>query len=161
MIRLIHQTLIVLDLVIELFLDVVLHLVGDQSTCDLICHLAQQSEIVGGKVLVSLLVGDLEDTDSMISKLDGNEEDVTDYLMQLLIHRHVFTKFLPNIFILRSLKVPSLPRVEHLAEDIWLITLTLEANRFTQSTCNDFAEQLVFDSIVKEDGAPFYIEQIR
>ena len=161
MIRLIHKTLVVLDLVVKLFLNVVLHLVGDQSTSDLICHLAQQSEIVGGKVLVSLLVGDLEDTDSMVAELDGDEEDVTDYLMQLLIHRHVFTKFLPNVFILRSLKVPSLPRVEHLAEDIWLITLTLEANRFTQSACNDFAEQLVFDSIVKEDGAPFYIEQIR
>ena len=67
MIGLIHEALVVLDLVVELLLDVVFHLVRDESACDFIGHLAEKSEVIGCKILVSLLIGDFKNADSMVS----------------------------------------------------------------------------------------------
>ena len=54
--------------------------------------------------------------------------------------------------------MPGLTCVEDLAEDVWLITLSLEAHWLTQATCDDLAEKLVFDTIVEEDRASFHVE---
>ena len=43
---LVHQALVVLHLVVELLLDVILHLVGDQSAGYLVCDMAQQREVI-------------------------------------------------------------------------------------------------------------------
>ena len=66
-IGLVHESLVVLDLVVELFLYVVLHLVGNQAARDLIRHLADQREVIRGEVLVTLFVGDLEDSDGVVA----------------------------------------------------------------------------------------------
>ena len=46
MISLVHQTLVILHLVIELFLYIVLHFMGDETTGDLIGNLAEQCEVI-------------------------------------------------------------------------------------------------------------------
>ena len=46
MIGLIHETLVVLGLVVKLFFDVVFHFVADESTGDFVGDLAQQREVV-------------------------------------------------------------------------------------------------------------------
>ena len=43
---LVHEALVVLDLVVELLLDVVFHLVRDESACDFIGYLAEKSEVI-------------------------------------------------------------------------------------------------------------------
>ena len=43
---LVHEALVVLNLVIELLLDVVFHLVRDQPACNLVCDMTQQSEVI-------------------------------------------------------------------------------------------------------------------
>ena len=158
MVRLVHQSFEILDLFVVLLLDVILHLMRDKATCDLISHLAQKSEVIRCEVLVSFLIGNLKDSNSMIAKLDWNEEDIPHDLMQFLIHGHVITKLFTNRLVLSSFEMPGLTCVEDLAEDVWLITLSLEAHWLTQATCDDLAKQLVFDTIVEEDRASFNVE---
>ena len=96
MVSLIHQSFEILDLFVVLLLNIVLHLMRNEATCDLISHLAQKREVIRCKVLVSFFVSNLKDTDSMIAKLYWNEEDVPHYLMQLLVHGHVIAKLFTN-----------------------------------------------------------------
>lgn len=96
MVGLVHETLVVLDLVVELLLDVIFHLVANQSAGNLISNVAQQCEIIRGKVLVVLLVSNLENTNSVITKFDRDEKHISHYLVQLLVHSHVITKLLPD-----------------------------------------------------------------
>ena len=113
--------------------------------------MAEEREIIGREVLVVLLVGDLEDTDSVIAEFDRNEKHVTHYLVQLLVHRHVITQLVSDILVLRPLEMPRLPSVEDLAEDVGAIGLALEGERLAQPASDDLAEQLVFDAIIEED----------
>ena len=145
---LVHESFVVFDLVIKLFLDVVLHLVGDESACNFISNLADQREVVRGKVLVTFFVGDLEDTYCMVAKLDWDKKDIPHDLMQLLVHCHILAKLLPHTFVLRPLKVSGLSSVKDLAENIRLVTLSFERDWLSQSASDHFAEKLVFHSVV-------------
>eukprot|EP00353_Schmidingerella_taraikaensis_P018483 CAMPEP_0185607030 /NCGR_PEP_ID=MMETSP0436-20130131/5234_1 /TAXON_ID=626734 ORGANISM="Favella taraikaensis, Strain Fe Narragansett Bay" /NCGR_SAMPLE_ID=MMETSP0436 /ASSEMBLY_ACC=CAM_ASM_000390 /LENGTH=58 /DNA_ID=CAMNT_0028238845 /DNA_START=1086 /DNA_END=1262 /DNA_ORIENTATION=- len=58
--------------------------------------MAQQSEVVGREILVVLLVGDLEDADRVISQFDRDQKNVTNNLVQLLVHGHVVTELVPD-----------------------------------------------------------------
>lgn len=93
---LIHEALVVLDLVVEFLLDVVLHFMADQATGDFVCNMAEQGEIVRREVLIVLLVSHLKYSNRMISELNWDEKNITHDLVQLLIHGHVVTKFFPN-----------------------------------------------------------------
>jgi hypothetical protein len=148
-IGLVHQTLVILDLVIKLLLDVVLHFMRDETTCDFIGNLAQQCEIIRCEVLIVFLVGDLKDSNRVIAKFYWNKKHIADNLMQLLVHSHVIPKFLPDILILGSFEMSSLPCIEDLAQHI--LTITFEADRLSQPACDYFAEKGVFDSIVQEN----------
>ena len=81
--------------------------------------------------------------------------------MQLLIHSHVLTKFIPHTIILSSFEVTSLASVEYLAEDVGIIAFSLEAYWLAQAPRDNFAEKLIFDTIVQEDRAAFHIQQVR
>ena len=71
--------------------------------------------------------------------------------MQLLIHGHVLTEFIPHTIILSSFKVARLARVKHLAENVRFVAFSLEAYWLTQASRYDFTEKLIFDTIIKED----------
>ena len=66
MIGLVHEAFVVLHLVVKLLLDVVFHLVRDESACDFIGYLAEKSEVVRREVLVSLLIGDFKNANCVI-----------------------------------------------------------------------------------------------
>ena len=70
MIALIHQSLEILGLLIEFLLDVVLHLMGDETTCNLICNLTDESEVIRCKILIGLLVGYFKYTYCMTTQFD-------------------------------------------------------------------------------------------
>ena len=70
MIALIHQSLEILGLLIEFLLDVVLHLVGDETTSNFICNLTDESEVIRCKILIGLLVGNFKNTYCMTTKFD-------------------------------------------------------------------------------------------
>ena len=82
--------------------------------------------------------------------------------MKLLIHGHVVAELVPHIFLHRLLEVPCLPRIEDLAEDVLPTVgrLSLETYRLSKSSSDDFAEELVFDTVVEEDGAALDVEQV-
>ena len=130
---LIHEALVVLDLVVELLLDVVFHLVRDESARDFIGHLAEKSEVIGCEILVSFLIGDFKNANSMVSQLNWNEQNIAHDLVELLIHGHVVTELFPHVFIHRLLEVPRLSRIEDLAEDVLPILrrLPLETDRLS------------------------------
>lgn len=151
MVRLIHEALVVLDLVVKLFLYVVLHLVGDQTRCNLISHLAQQSEVIRREVLVSFFVCHFEHADCVIAQFDWNEQHVADYLVQLLVHCHVVAQLFSNTLVLCAFEMPGLSSVENLAENIrTLALLSWETDWLTQSACDHFAEQLVLNAVIEE-----------
>ena len=158
---LVHKPLVILNLIVKLLLDVVFHLMRYESAGDFIGHLAQQSEVIRGKVLITLFVRDFEHSNGMISKLDWYQKHISHDLMQLLIHGHVLSKFIPHIIILSSFKVPSLASIKHLAEYVGIVALSLEADWLSQAPCNNFTEKLIFDTIVQEDRAALYIQQVR
>ena len=93
----------------------------------------------------------------MVTKLDWNEKDVADDLMQLLIHGHIVAKLFPDILILCTLEMASLSRVKDLAEHIRPFTVSLEANWLSKAASDNFAEELVLDAIVEEHRAAFNI----
>ena len=70
---LVHKPLVILYLVVKLLLDVVFHLMGYQSAGNLIGHLAQQSKIIRGEVLISFFVRYFEYPNSMITELDWDK----------------------------------------------------------------------------------------
>ena len=150
---LVHEPFVILHLVVELLLDVVFHLVRYEPAGNLIGHLAEQSEIIWGKVLITLFVCNLKYTDGMISKLDWDQEHISYDLMQLLVHRHVLAELIPHIIILSSFEVTRLARVKHLTENVGIIALSLEADWFSQAPRNNFTEKLIFDTVIQEDRA--------
>ena len=160
MVGLIHETLVVLHLVVKLFLDVVLHLVADQSASNLIGHVAQECEIVRCEVLIVLLVGHLKDTDRVIAKFNGDKKHIADNLVQLLVHGHVVTKLILDRLILRSLKVTSLTSIEDLTKHIWSLRFARERQRLAEPARNNFAEKLVLDAVVEEDRAALNVKQV-
>ena len=111
----VHQALVPPGLLVELLLNVVLHLVRYESACNFVGHLTDEGEVVGGKVLVPLLVGHFKDPNRMVAQLYGDQQHVSHHLVQLLIHSHVLTKLLFDFVIRRSLEVPCLACVEDLA----------------------------------------------
>ena len=70
---LVHEPFVILHLVVELLLDVVFHLMGYESAGNLIGHLAQQSKIIRGEVLISFFVRYLKYPNSMITELDWDK----------------------------------------------------------------------------------------
>lgn len=78
--------------------------------------------------------------------------------MQLLIHGQVLTKLIANVLVLSFLEMTGLPSVENLAQNVWLIAVPLEGYRFPQPSRDHLAEELVFHSVVEEDGAAFDVE---
>ena len=68
--------------------------------------------------------------------------------MQLLIHGHVLTEFIPHTIILSSFKVARLARVKHLAENVRFVAFSLEAYWLSQAPRYDFTEKLIFDTII-------------
>ena len=163
MIGLIHEAFVVLYLIIKLFLNIVLHLVRYQPACNLIRHLAQQREVIRCEVLITLFICDFKDTYCMITKLDWNEKYIANDLMKLLVHGHVISEFISHVFIHSFLEVSRLSCIEYLTEHVLPIIwrFPLETHRLPQPACNHFAEQLIFDTIVKENRATFDVKQIR
>jgi len=96
MVSLVHEALVIFDLFVKLLLDIVFHLMRDEPAGDLVSDMAQQSEVVGREILVVLLVGDLEDADRVISQFDRDQKNVTNNLVQLLVHGHVVTELVPD-----------------------------------------------------------------
>ena len=133
MICLIHEALVVLDLVVELLLDVVFHLVRDESARDFIGHLAEKSEVIRCEILITFLIGDFKNANSMVSQLYRNEQNISHDLVELLIHGHVVTELFPHVFIHCLLEVPRLSRIEDLAEDVLSVLrrLSLETDRLS------------------------------
>lgn len=80
-----HQAFEVLELIIEFFLNVVLHLVRDESARYLFTDLRNYSEVVCREVLIAFLVGDFKTADCMVAELDRDEKDISDDLVQALV----------------------------------------------------------------------------
>ena len=82
--------------------------------------------------------------------------------MELLVHGHVVAELFPHVLIHRLLEVPRLSRIEDLAEDVLPILrrLSLETDRLSKPSSDDFAEELIFDAIVEEDRAALDVEQV-
>lgn len=76
--------------------------------------------------------------------------------MQSLVHSNIFSKFFLHLVILSFSEVLRLTSVEHLTKHI--IRFTTEANRFAKSASYNFAEELVFNTVIKEDWATFNIK---
>ena len=93
-------------------------------------------------------VGHFKHSDCVVAKLDRDEKHVTDYLMQLLIHREIVAELFPDAIIHSSLKMSSLSSVEHLAKHIF--RLPLKADGFAQPTRNHLAEKSVFDAVIEK-----------
>ena len=151
MVSLVHEPLVVLDLVVEFLLDVVLHLVRDQATRNLICNLAEEGEVVGCEVLTALLVGHFEDADGVVAQFDRDQQHVAHYLVQLLIHGEILAKLFTHRLVLCALEVPRLTRIEYLAEDVGAVAFALETHWLAQTAGDDLAKELVFDAVVEED----------
>jgi len=134
----VHKPFVVLEFIIKLLLDVVFHFMRDKSACNLFAYLGHDGEVVGCEVLVALLVCDFEAADGMIAKLNRNEEDVSDHLMQSIVDAEVIAKLLAHILALRFTEMFCLPRVEDAAD--YVVGLALEGDRFAQTACDDFAE---------------------
>ena len=94
----------------------------------------------------------------MIAKFDRNEKHIANDLVKLLIHCHVVTKLFSDWLILRPLEVSCLTCVENLAKNVLRLTFTLEANWFTKTSRDNLTEELVFYSIVQEDGTSLHIK---
>ena len=151
MICLIHETFIILDLIIKLFLDIVLHLVRYEPACNLVGHLAEESEVIGREILIALFIGHFKDTDCMVTKLYWNEKYIANWLMKLLVHGDiVITKLFSHALIHSFLKVSRLSCIEDLAEYVLSVIwrLSLETHGLSESSRDHFTEQLIFDTIV-------------
>lgn len=111
-ITVVEETLEVLDLVVELLLDVVFHLVGDEPRCDLLADLCQDCEVVGCKVLLTFLVSHLKNAYSVISKLDRNEKSIANRLVQTGVDVNVVAKLGDISWVLDSAEVLRLASVE-------------------------------------------------
>ena len=120
----------------------------NETAGNFIGHLTEQSEIVGGEVLIAFLVRDFKHTNCMVSELDRDQKHVSNDLMQLLVHGHVLAELIPHTLILCSFKVARLARIEHLTENVGVVALSLEADWLSQAPRNHFTEELIFDAIV-------------
>ena len=69
MVCLVHKPLVILNLVVELLLDVVFHLMRYETAGDFIGHLTKQSEIIRCEVLITLFVRDFKYSNGMITEL--------------------------------------------------------------------------------------------
>ena len=67
MIGLVHEAFVILDLIIKLFLNIVLHLVRYQPACNFIRHLTQKREVIRSEVLIALFICDFKDADRVVA----------------------------------------------------------------------------------------------
>ena len=95
-VALVHESLEVFELVVKFLLNIVLHLMRNQATGNLITDLRNNCEVVRGEVLVAFLVGNFKAANRMAAKLNRYKQDVPDDLVQSLIHRNVLSQLLLN-----------------------------------------------------------------
>lgn len=118
----------------------------DQAVCDLITDVLEQADVVGGEVLGLALVSHLNASDGVVAELDGADEHVARYGVELLVEECILTKL---VFVLRSRTITNMNRlacVEDSREDIWLVTVKLDG--LAQSAGDDLTIELVFDAVV-------------
>lgn len=123
-----------------------LHLVRNEPTCNFFTDLGNNREVVSCEVLVAFLVCDFEAADGVVAKLDRDEQNVFDHLVEPFIDLQVVSQFLFHLLTLHFPEVFGLPSVEHCAQHI--LGLTRELDRLPQSARYHFAKEVVFYPIV-------------
>lgn len=80
-VTLIHEAFVVLEFIIELLLDVVLHLMWDQTTCNLFANLGHQSKVIRCEVLIAFFICHFKASNCVVAELYWNEQHIFDDLM--------------------------------------------------------------------------------
>ena len=94
----------------------------------------------------------------MVTKFDRHKKDVLDNLVEFLIHSVIFFELSLHALQVGPLVVFWLSRVENTAD--YVVAASREADRISQAPSYYFAEQLVLDSIVKENRTTFNIHEV-